>query len=340
MKNKTCFFGEMILRLTPCDLTRLECADTLEMNFGGSELNTAVLMKRLGEDVVYASLLPDSKIGENGIRFLQSNGIPVDYIHRSDKRLPLYFYEKGAEYLGGEVIYDRKNSCFSEMKEDEFDWETILDDCSCFHYSGITPALSGNAKSNLFRALETCRKKNIKVSCDVNYRKALWTPKTCSETMEKALSMTDICIINEEHADILFGIRSDKRDSYGELTDEGYTEIAEKLSEKFNFKYIALTIRRTISSNSNIVRGMLYKDGKSYFSKAYPVENIIDRIGGGDAFTAALLFKLKSDCDYEQAINFGVCANAIKHYIKGDCALTNEKEIESAMTGKGFRLGR
>lgn len=341
MENKsTVFFGEVLMRLTTKKGIKLETSNEFDMTIGGSELNTSILMKRLGDNVKMVTILPDSPLGHNTLHFIASNNIGIDNIALKGNRMGLYFNEQGAGSRGGKIIYDRKESAFSQIKGDEFDWDKILDDCSLFHFTGITPALSIGAKDELSKVISLCAKKGIMMSCDVNYRSSLWGKEEASETLSSYLSLTDICIINEEHARLLFDITSEKRDEKGELTKDGYTEIAEKLEHKFGCEYIVLTIRYTVSNEYNKLGCMVYSKGKSYFSDIYDVPSIVDKIGGGDAFTGAFLHCIRNGYDLDFAVNYSVCANVLKHSIYGDVPIISNDEILKVLSGKAGRLNR
>lgn len=334
------FFGEMLLRLSPSFDDRLQETKQLSMFWGGAELNTAILLKRLGEDVNYVSFLPDNDIGENARRFLLSNRISDENVFPSSGRCGIYFYEMGFGDRSGKVVYDRQNSSFALSTIDKEQWKTILKDTSHFHYTGITAAVSLSSLSSLLTALEVCKENNITVSCDVNYRKALWTINEAKTAFLELFKYTDICIINEEQAKTLFDITSSSKGDDNELNEHGYEEIAKQLYNTFSFKYVALTMRRTISAKTNILFGSIYDGEKSYFSNKYTVYDIVDRIGGGDAFSSGIIYCLKNNYDLQHTIDFATSANAIKHSIKGDCALVSKEEILGVMTGKGKILNR
>ena len=51
-------FGEAMLRLSPPHFSRLEQAHSLDVEIGGSELNVAVGLSRLGMSAAWISKLP------------------------------------------------------------------------------------------------------------------------------------------------------------------------------------------------------------------------------------------------------------------------------------------
>lgn len=339
-KTNICLFGEMLLRLSPNVGYKLDEAKDLNMFWGGCEMNVAHMLANLGETPNYVTILPNNDVGINAKKFLLSNEISCDNIQFTDGRCGIYYYEMGSSERGGKVTYDRAYSSFSQMKKNSFSWASILKDSSFFVFSGITAALGANVVYNVDKALTICKEKNIKTVCDVNYRKALWSVEEAKQTMSFLLSKTDICIINEEHAKTLFDITSMKRADDGELTNDGYIEIAKKIQSKFKCEYVVLTIRYTKSANENIVGCMIYHNKKAYFSSLFTIHNIVDRIGGGDAFTGAFIHALNQGCDLDYIGNYATCANVLKHSLYGDCANISDGEITSLLSGKSQRLSR
>ena len=252
---------------------------------------------------------------------------------RGGDRVGVYYCEKGASQRPSKVIYDRAGSSIAMASADDFDWEKIFDGVEWFHFTGITPALSDSMAQITLQALKIAKEKNITVSCDLNFRKKLWSKEKAGQVMGELCKYVDYCIANEEDAKDVFGIEADNTDiTSGKLNRKGYISVAKKLTDRFGFKGVAITLRESISANDNNWSGMLYVDGNAYFSKKYAV-HIVDRVGGGDSFGGGLIYSLMSGFDPQKSIEFAIAASCLKHSIEGDYNLVTVKEVETLAGG-------
>ena len=332
---KVVTFGELMIRLQPYNYERFVQADHLEFTFGGGEANVAVSLANYGVDTAYVTKLPAHAIGQAAVNSLRRYGVDTSMIVRGGDRVGIYFNEKGASQRGSVCIYDRAHSAIQEAQPDDFDWDQILDGADWFHFTGITPALGDNVAQITLDALKVCKKKNIKVSCDLNFRKKLWTSEKAGKIMGELCEYVDVCIANEEDAEKVFGIKPDHNDvEGGKLNREGYIDVAKKLSDRFGFEKVAITLRESISASDNNWAAMLYTDGEAYFSKKYAV-HIVDRVGGGDSFGAGLIYGLMNGYDNQKTIEFAVAASCLKHSIETDFNYVSVDEVKALMKGDG-----
>ena len=335
---KVITMGEIMLRLSPTGFNRFVQADALELIFGGAEANVAVSLANFGMQSSYITKLPAHEIGQAAVNSLRRYGVDVSGIVRGGKRVGIYFLEKGASQRASKVIYDRANSAIAEASPSDFNWKEIFKGASWFHFTGITPALSKNAAEICLEACKTARSMDITVSCDLNYRKKLWTPDEAKETMSSICEFVDICISNEEDAEKVFGITSKNTDvSSGKLNEKGYKEVAAKLCKKFGFQKVGITLRESTSASENNWSAMLYTKGKAYFSKKYTMQ-VIDRLGGGDSFAAALICAELKGFKPQKQIDFASAASCLKHSINGDF---NQVSFDEVLTlAQGDASGR
>jgi 2-dehydro-3-deoxygluconokinase len=233
------------------------------------------------------------------------------------------------------VIYDRSHSAIAEVKPGEFDWDALLAGADWFHFTGITPALSDGCAAVCREALEAAKRRGVRVSCDLNYRKKLWSREKAGEVMAGLMPFVEVCIANEEDAADVFGIRAGGTDvEKGELNRDGYVSAARQLTERFGFKKVAITLRGSISASDNNWSGMLY-DGPSAapsFAPTYAVR-IVDRVGGGDSFGAALIYAQLEGWEDQRTINFAVAASCLKHTVEHDFNLVSLAEVEALAGG-------
>ncbi len=331
--KKVVTFGEVMLRLAPENYLRFVQSDRLEATFGGAEANVAVSLANYGLDAMFVTKLPTHEIGQAAVNSLRKYGVNTSKIVRGGERVGIYYCEKGASQRPSKVIYDRAHSSIATAEERDFDWKNIFNGADWFHFTGITPALSEDVAKICLAAVKEAKKQGITVSCDLNFRKKLWSKEQAGKTMGEICKYVDYCIANEEDAKDVFGIEAEGSDIYGgKLDKDGYISVAEKLSARFGFKGVAITLRESKSANDNDWSGMLFTNGKAYFSKKYSM-HIVDRVGGGDSFGGGLIYALTSGYDAQKAIEFAVAASCLKHTIEGDYNLVSVAEVESLAGG-------
>ncbi len=330
---KVVTFGELMLRLAPEGYMRFVQADSFGATFGGGEANVAVSLANYGLDAAFVTKLPKHEIGQMAINSLRKYGVDTQYIARGGDRVGIYYLEKGASQRPSKVIYDRAHSAIAEATVADFDFEKILTGADWFHFTGITPALGDNVAEITLAAVKAAKKLGVRVSCDLNYRKKLWSREKAGEVMASLMPYVDLCIANEEDAADVFGIHASNTDvTKGEVSHEGYKEVAAELRRRFGFSHVAITLRGSISANDNDWAAMLYDGRDYYFSRSYRI-HIVDRVGGGDSFGGGLIYALLSGFDPQKAIEFAVAASCLKHTVEGDYNLVTKDEVLSLAGG-------
>ena len=330
---KVVTFGELMLRLAPEGYYRFLQSKKFLATFGGAEANVAVSLANYGLDAHFVTKFPKHEIGQMAVNSLREFGVNTSDIVRGGDRIGVYYCEKGASQRPSKVIYDRAGSAIATASSSDFDWDKIFDGANWYHFTGITPALSDNMAQITLESLKEAKKRNITVSCDLNFRKKLWSKEKAGEVMGEVCKYVDYCIANEEDAKDVFGIEADNTDIYsGKLDREGYISVAKKLTERFNFKGVAITLRESLSANDNNWSAMLYTNNEAYFSKKYPV-HIVDRVGGGDSFGGGLIYALLSGYDAQKTIEFAVAASCLKHSIEGDYNMVSVEEVTKLAEG-------
>lgn len=333
--KKVVTFGEIMLRLQTPAYQRFIQAQSLEATYGGGEANVAVSLANYGMDAYFVSKLPKNPIGDSCVAELRKNGVKTDYIARGGERLGIYFVEKGASQRASNVVYDRANSSISTAKAADFNWSEIFSGADWFHFTGITPALGDDAAALTLEACKKAKENGVSVSCDLNFRKKLWTSEKANEVMSKLMPYVDVAIANEEDAEKVFGIKAaDTNIEGGHLSDEGYKDVCKQLVNKFGFKKVAITLRESISASINNWSALLYDGSEFYKSKRYEM-TIVDRVGGGDSFGGGLIYGLLNDYSMQDTIEFAVAASCLKHSIEGDFNLVSVDEVKNLAKGDG-----
>ncbi len=329
----TVTFGEVMLRLATPRHLRFSQAAALEKTYGGGEANVAVSLSQFGLPARFVTRLPKNELGQDAINGLRGLGVDTTRIVRGGDRIGIYFLESGASQRASNVLYDRAHSAIAQVKPGEIPWSEVFADAGWFHFTGITPALSDSASDATLEAASKAREMGVAVSCDLNFRKKLWSSEKANTVMSKIAPNVDYCIANEEDAEKVFGIKAEGAHvEAGEIDKDRYTEVASKLTERFGFKGVAITLRESYSASRNGWSALYYANGKSHFSRRYDVQ-IVDRVGGGDSFAAGLIYSLVSHKSPQEAVEFAVAASCLKHSISGDYNLVTLKEVETLVGG-------
>jgi 2-dehydro-3-deoxygluconokinase len=326
-------FGEIMMRLCPEGYLRFIQSDAWDVSYAGGEANVAVSLAQFGMDAAFVSKVPSHEIGQCAVNELRRFGVDTSLVIRGGDRLGIYYVEKGASQRASKVIYDRAYSAIALAQPGEFNWKEIFSGSSWFHFTGITPALSDNMAEASREAVKTAGEMGIPVSCDLNFRKKLWSNEKAGRVMGEILPFVDICIANEEDAADVFGIRAgDGEAGKGELRREGYASAAKQICERFGCKKTAITLRGSVSASDNNWSGMLYEKGEAFFAPNYLI-HVVDRVGGGDSFGAGLIYSQLLHWDNQKSINFAVAASCLKHSIEHDFNLISVAEAETLAAG-------
>lgn len=325
--------GEIMLRLSSPEHSRIVQAKSFDVCYAGGEANVAVSLSHFGHDAYFISKIPNNEVGEACVKALRNENVKLDYLVRGGDRLGIYYLESGSSLRASKVIYDRKYSSFSLSKISEYQLKKALKGAKIFHFSGITPALSKECAKLTLKACQIAKELGVTVSCDLNYRKKLWSKEEAREVMVPLMEYVDICIGNEEDAEACLGYKPNADVLKGKTDAEGYKNIFVEMMKRFNFKYVASTLRESFSASHNGWKALLYDGNKFYESKRYDIEPIVDRVGSGDSFSAGLIHGLLIFENKQDALEFAVAASALKHTIPGDFNQVSEEEVINLMKG-------
>jgi 2-dehydro-3-deoxygluconokinase len=335
--HKVVTFGEIMLRLSTPGNERFVQSRHFDVHFGGGEANVAVSLANFGIPVEFVTRLPRHDLAQACLMELRKFGVGVDHVLRGGDRMGIYFLETGAVARASQVIYDRACSSMAAIEPGMVDWDYLFAGVSWFHWTGITPALSENAARVCLEAIRSANRKGITVSVDLNYRKNLWKyGKKASEAMPELVSGCNLILGNEEDADQVFGIRPAAGDvKRGNLQAASYESVCRQLMERFpKAGKIIITLRGSINASHNTWSGVLWDGSQLLQAPGYDITHIVDRVGGGDAFMAALIYGLISfPADNQKALNFAVAASCLKHTIPGDFNLVSVEEVQKLMDG-------
>jgi 2-dehydro-3-deoxygluconokinase len=332
-KKKVVCFGELLMRLGTKRFERITQASEFEIGYTGAEANAAVSLANYGMEAYVVSAVPDSEIGQACVNHLRRFGVNTDFVLRTGKRLGTFYLETGASQRPSKVIYDRAGSSITELKPGQVDWDAVLKGKHWLHWSGTAPALSDSMAATTAEACAAAKRLGLTVSCDLNYRRKLWTPEKAREVMIPLMQNVDVLIGNEEDTALVLGVEPKGVDvRAGSLNVERYREVAKMLHERFGFKFVATTLRESVSASENGWSCLLSDGRECHLSRAYDIW-IVDRVGGGDSFSGGLIFALLSGMSPQDAVEFAAAASCLKHSVHGDLNLVSREEVLALVGG-------
>ena len=335
---KVVTMGEIMLRLSTPNNEKIVQADEFDATYAGGEANVAVSLANYGHDAEFVTKVPDNPVGMAAVAALRKYNVGTKNIAKGGERLGIYFLETGSAMRASTVIYDRAHSAIAEADPSDFDFDKIFDGVDWFHFTGITPAISDKAAELTEVALKAAKKHGVKVSCDLNFRKKLWSSEKAQRVMTNLMQYVDVCIGNEEDAEKVLGFKPGNTDvTSGELELAGYKSIFEQMVAKFNFEYVISSLRVSHSASDNGWSACIYaRDTKEFYhSREYRITPIVDRVGGGDSFAGGVICGLLDGKDFKAALEYGVAASALKHTIPGDFNLVTRADVEGLAGGDG-----
>ena len=324
---KVAGFGEIMLRLSTDVGKMILQSDSFNVNYGGGEANVLISLSHFGIDTKMITSVSYDDIGKSILRYLRSYDIDTDFVTLGEHRTGIYYLQVGSGIRSSKVIYDRDNSAFCNMKIGDIDIAKALEDVDVFHFSGITLALSNDLRELLMQILEYCREHNIMVSYDSNYRAKLWTLEEAREATLKVLPYVDILSAGILDAENILLMNCELEDKHEKLKYY-YDEITKTYP---NIKHIFSSHRDIESSSVNKLQCNYYTDGILYLSNKINIDSIVDRVGGGDALSAGIIYSIINNKDPKYVCEFATCASALKHSILGDANLVELHDVEKLM---------
>ena len=349
-QKKFITIGEIMLRLTPPNYEKIRMASTFEASYGGSEANIALALANVGIDSTFFSVVPNNSLGKSAVRMLRSNDVHCTPVILSTAeetpthRLGTYYLETGYGIRPSKVTYDRMHSAITEYNFDNYDIDSLLEGFDWLHLSGITPALGENCRKLIMNCIKKAKEKGLIVSFDGNFRSQLWS-------WEEARDYCTECL---PYVDVLLGIEpyhlwKDEDDhSKGDWKDgvplqpsyEEQEDVFCHFVDRYpNLKCIARHVRYAHSGSENSLKAFMWYDGHTFEGRLFTF-NILDRVGGGDAFASGLIYAMMNNFKPIDMINFAVASSAIKHTIHGDGNITDDVQSIRNLMNMNYDIKR
>ncbi len=322
-----------MLRLKSPAYERLFQSPLLETSFGGSEFNVLASLARFGIPAEFVTALPDHDIGRACLAEMRAHNVGTDAVRFRAGRMGQYFLEAGANHRPTNILYDRQGAAFAGLDKRDMDWKAVLQGKHWLHLSGITPALGEGLAEMSLEAVQVARDLGLTVSFDVNYRQKLWRDNSLDapDILSRIVRHVDVLFASEEDCRLNLGIEGDGNTS--DLQGRNYS-LSEKMFAAYpNLQVMSTTFRESLSADHNNLSAGL-RDRTGYFvSRSYEMRRIIDRIGGGDAFAAGLIYALIRNEGGQRALDFATAAACLKHSIYGDVNRVSVADVEALLQG-------
>ena len=328
MGKRILCFGELLLRLGAPGRELLLQSRQLQVHVGGAEANVAVSLARFGHDSAFAGTVADNALGEAALGELRRHGVDVSRVRRVPGRMGLYFLATGAGLRPSDVVYDRADSAFARAAAETYAWPSLLDGIDCLHVSGVTAAVGPSSAQATADAVRAARAHGALVSFDGNFRPKLWATwnDRPAPLLQALLAEADLAFIDYRDVDLILGPEAGEA---GLPPAERTIAAAARAFARFPYlQRIACTQRDVRSVDSHLLGALLvHRNGAVHRLDPLPVDGIVDRIGGGDAFAAGVLHGVLSGMEDAQALAFGLGAARLKHSVPGDFNLVGADDV-------------
>jgi 2-dehydro-3-deoxygluconokinase len=329
-------FGELMMRLSTKRHERIVQAREFDVSYSGAEANLGVSLGGYGVQSYVVSAVPDNATGDACLAYMRQFPLSLEHVKRGGSRLGIYFVETGAAQRPSTFLYNRKGSAITELRPGDLDWPAILAGKCWFHVTGITPALADSVAEITKEACAAAHRLGLTVSLDLNFRRKLWSPDKAREVLTGLMPYVSVLFTNEEEAATVFGVTADDAGvTSGRVAAPGYEGVARRLRDMFDLRFVSITLRESLSATANGWSGMLYDGERFYTSRKYHIDYIVDRIGGGDAYSAGIIYGLLTGQDLQETVEFAAAASCLKHSIHGDVNLVSFDEVLALMEGDG-----
>jgi 2-dehydro-3-deoxygluconokinase len=319
MKFDLTTLGETMVRLSVRAGQNLMNSSELDIHTGGTESNTAVALTRMGMKTAWVSRLTENALGKRMEFDIKRHGVDTSgIIWTRDDRVGSYYVEFAIPPRPSAVIYDRRFSAVSQLKPSEVDWKFLLN-TRLLHMTGITPALSPGCRQVVAEARKKAMAKRIPVSFDVNYRAKLWKPEAAAKTLSPLLREATILVMTSDDALSVFKLKGDPE------------HVVRKIRMMFHCQIAVLTLGG---------KGALVWDGKKVLhEQGYPLTEVVDRLGAGDAFTAGIIYGYLNH-DLLLGLKYGIAMSAMKIGMRGDYFWAGKSEVDQVLQSRESNISR
>lgn len=347
--------GEVLLRLDPGD-ERIHTARTFRAWEGGGEYNVARGLRRcFGLRTAIVTALADNPIGRLIEDLVLQGGVDSSHVRWVSTdgvgwtvRNGLNFTERGFGVRAALGCSDRGNTAASQMRPGEVDWDAVFgaNGTRWFHTGGIFAALSETTPLVALEAMAAARRHGVVVSYDLNFRPSLWNARGgCAQAREvnrELVGLVDVLFGNEEDFTAALGFEAANADAdLTTLDPAAFGRMIEEVVVAYpNLRVVATTLRVATTASRNSWGAVCWAAGELFMAKPRLDLEILDRVGGGDAFASGLIYGLLAGKQPAVAVEYGAAHGALAMTTPGDTSMVTRAEVERVMRGGTARVVR
>ena len=299
-------FGESMVSLRSAG--PLSAGGSLGMHVAGAESNVAVGVARLGHRVGWAGVVGADPQGEFILRQLRGEGIAVHHREDAGRGTGVMFLEQRTADVT-RAFYYRAGSAGSTLDRDDVD-RAFRNGARVLHLTGITAALSHQARRAVEYAAARAAGEGLEVSLDVNYRSKLWSRDEARAVLTPLARHASILIASDDELCLVAsgGAGGVAGSAGAGPADDAETAMAAELLDR--------GVREVVVKRGAAGAGVHTASGR-WETPAVPVTSI-DTVGAGDAFTAGYLSALLDGEDVAGRLQRGALAGAFAVSTAGD----------------------
>lgn len=262
----------------------------------GAELNVAIGVGRLGQNVSYLTKVGDDPLGKLIINTLQNNKIGTELVSVSEDRMTGFMMKSKVTKGDPEICYFRKNSAASSLQTEDVD-KIDFTKYSNLHLTGIFAALSDTTRQTAYYLIQKAKEHHITVSFDPNLRPQLWkSEEEMREVLNALAFQCDIVFPGIAEGEILTGSRE---------------------PDEINQFYLEHGVKAVVTKCSG-EGAYVSEKNHSFMCPGFFVEHVVDTVGAGDGFAAGVLSALMEGKSMEEAVRRGNAVGAIQVMSVGD----------------------
>ena len=266
---------------------RLEDAERMTVDLGGSSANIGAGICKLGGKAALVTRTSDDSIGSYCINRLRHYGVDTTHVAKvgGEFRNSLAVYESVVE--GHRNVIYRNGAADFQM--DESDIEAVEYERFGALITAGTVFAAEPSRSATFRAFELARAAGLPIIFDVDYRPYSWpSPEVAAEVLSRAAAGCDMIVGNDEEFGFVAGDYDKGLDKARQLSETSAEIVVYKMGHE---------------------GAITFAGGKEFRTGIYPVD-ALKPTGAGDSFMAGLMTSLADGHDLKPAILRGsACAS-------------------------------
>ena len=274
---------------------------------GGAPFNYSVQLSRLiskNDNLKFITALGKDDFSKDAFKFIENENIDSSLIQVLDN----YETGKATVFMNENKIPDyiiHENVAWDNIEFNSDIEKSLKEKYDLFYFNILScrSEKSYNTLKNIFKNIDS----KYKV-CDVTFRKNYYT----KEKIKEALEFINILKINDDELAIIKSL------FYPNLQNDNEI-LLKNLNKDFNIDYIFLTLGKSGASS--------FYNSQYIFKPSNKIK-VVDTVGAGDSFCAALSYAILKKLDIKKVLDFASAVSEEMIQVKGGTAKYNIKAIK------------